>query len=306
MSRERPKNPTAVARFTQARLSPNTRRAYNTDLHDFFHHGGKIPATPKQIVLYLAESAGWYTVGTLKRRLMAIRHAHVERGFQTPTSDPSIQAILRGIKRQYGTAQRQVKPLLRCHLRKIVKTMGQTPLALRDKALLLLGFFGAFRRSELVGLNVDDLEWVEEGCLVHLRHSKTDQEQVGRIIAIPRLRGSPCPVRALEKWLAVADIDHGPVFRRLTRSGTASKHRLDAAYVSLLLKCHLKRIGIDATDYSAHSLRAGLVTEAAKAGVPSWKIRQQTGHKTEAMVSRYIRDVDLWAGNAAAAAGRRN
>lgn len=155
-------------------------------------------------------------------------------------------------------------------------------------------------------MNLNDIEWVEEGCLVHLRRSKTDQERVGRIVAIPKLRGSLCPVKALENWPTAASITHGPIFRRLSRTGAATKHRLDAGYVSILLKAHLDRTGIDSAEYSAHSLRAGLVTAAATAGVPSWKIRQQTGHKTDVIVARYIRDADMWTGNAASVAGNAN
>jgi integrase len=291
-----------IARFTDANLAANTRRAYAADMRDFRHYGGKVPASPRMVMRYLAEAADWCSISTLKRRLMAIRHAHVERGLASPTDDPEVKAILRGIKRQFGVAQRQAAPLLRLHLREIVRKMTGTPIDLRDKALLLLGFSGAFRRSELVGLNVEDLERVPQGILVHLRRSKTDQESSGRIVAIPKVRGSLCAVTAVERWMKAADIHDGPLFRRLTRTGRASRHRLNAGYVSLLLKSRLHAIGIDSTKYSAHSLRAGLVTEAAKAGVPAWKIRQQTGHKTDQMVARYVRDADLWGGNAAAAA----
>jgi len=303
MPKKKAANSNAVTRFTDANLSENTRRAYAADMKDFRHYGGKVPASADMIVRYLAESADWCSISTLKRRLMAIRHAHIEEGYLPPTDHPKIKAILRGIKRQKGIAQRQAAPLMRRDLQKIVRHMAATPIDLRDKALLLLGFAGAFRRSELVGLNIEDLERVDEGYLVHIRRSKTDQEGRGRIVAIPKLRGRLCAVAAVERWIDTAEISHGAVFLRLTRSGKVSRHRLDAGYVSLLLKHRLRAIGIEATHYSAHSLRAGLVTEAAKAGVPAWKIRQQTGHKTDQMVARYVRDADLWNGNAAAVAG---
>jgi integrase len=306
MATIRARNDRAIAEFTRANLTESTRRAYSSDLTHFKTNGGKVPATVTMVSRYLAQCAGEYAVSTLKRRLMAIRQAHVARSLPSPTDDPSIKALLRGIQRKNLCAQRQARPILQCDLRKICRRFTKSPLDLRDKALLLLGFAGAFRRSELVAVNVGDLERTDEGFLIQLRRSKTDQEGWGRTIAIPKVRGSLCAVAALERWLKEAEIDESsaPIFQRLSRAGKPNGCRLHAAYVSLVLKSRLAATGVNATDYSAHSLRAGLVTEASKAGVPPWKIQQQTGHKTEAMVSRYIRDADLFRGNAAAAACR--
>jgi integrase len=306
MATIRARNDRAVAEFTRANLTESTRRAYAADLRHFKHCGGKIPADVTMVSRYLAQCAADYAVSSIKRRLMAIRHAHVERSLPSPTDDPNIKALLRGIQRQRGSAQRQARPILQCDLRKICRRFTRSPLDLRDKALLLLGFAGAFRRSELVALNIADLERTDEGFLIQLRHSKTDQEGWGRTIAIPKVRGSLCAVTALERWLQTAEIDDcsAPIFQRLLRSGKPNGCRLNAAYVSLVLKSRLSGAGLNAADFSSHSLRAGLVTEASKAGVPPWKIQQQTGHKTEAMLSRYIRDADLFTGNAAAAACR--
>ncbi len=172
---------------------------------------------------------------------------------------------------------------------------------LRDKALLLLGFAGAFRRSELVGLTVGDIELVKQGLVVQLRFSKTDQEGRGRKVAIPFGRGIVCPVLALQHWLEVSGITEGAIFRGVNRHGVISDTPLTAQVVALVVKERAFAAGLDPNRYSGHSLRAGLVTSAAKLGVSSWKIRQQTGHKSDAMLARYIRDANIFIDNAAGA-----
>jgi integrase len=290
-----------AADFEHGNLSANTRRAYAADIKHFRKHGGKIPTNADAIIAYLADQSGWLSVATLNRRLMAIRQAHTAMNLPSPLDDPRINSVLRGIKREYGTAQHQAKPVLRRHLRKMLKPMGKSPLDLRDKALLLLGFAGGFRRSELMALNIDDIERVKEGFYIRLRGSKTDQEKKGRTVAIPQLTSSLCAVAAVERWLRYSHIDDGPIFQSVSRSGKPTGIRLADGYVSVILKQRLTAAGIDASDYSAHSLRAGLVTEATKAGISTAKIMAQTGHKSFAMLSRYIRDADLFAGNAARA-----
>ncbi|QSI78780.1 site-specific integrase [Niveibacterium microcysteis] len=268
-------------------------------MRHFVAFGGTVPASGSVVANYIAEFAGWHTIATIQRRLNAIRHAHAELGLPSPTDSAEVRAALRGAKRRFGSAQRQAEPVTRTLLSRIIKTMARTPLDYRDRALLLLGFAGAFRRSELEALCVADLKRTPEGILIRLKRSKTDQEQIGRSIPVPATGGSLCPVRALESWLKLAKIDAGPVFRRLARSGRVREQRLSAAYISEIVKQRVSSVGEDPDKYSAHSLRAGLVTEAARAGVPSWKIRQITGHRSDAMLSRYIRDAELWQNNAA-------
>ena len=288
-----------AAFFASANLTENTRRAYASDLKQFRAYGGKIPCNAKALADYIAHCAEWFSVATIERRLMAIRHAHAERGLATPTVAPEVKAVMRGIRRERGVAQRQAKPVTRQLLKSMVRAMGHSLIDQRDRALLLLGFAGGFRRSELVALDVEDLERTEQGFVVRIRRSKTDQEQRGRLVAIPPTGGTLCPVAAIERWLSRGKISAGPVFRRFDRGGDLTRHRLEAGYVSHVLKGRLASIGVDPKPYSAHSLRAGLVTEAARAGVPSWKIRQQTGHRTEAVLARYVRDAELWTNNAA-------
>ena len=171
----------------------------------------------------------------------------------------------------------------------------------RDKALLLLGFAGAFRRGELVALTVADIEQAKQGLIVYLRFSKTDQEGQGRKIAIPFARGAVCPVMALSQWLEVSSIKEGPIFRPVNRHGTIASVALSAQAVAHVVKERAKAVGLDPSQYAGHSLRAGLVTSAAQLGVSSWKIRQQTGHKSDAMLARYIRDANIFVDNAAGA-----
>lgn len=167
--------------------------------------------------------------------------------------------------------------------------------------MLLIGFAGGFRRSELVGLDVEDVEPVKQGIIITIRRSKTDQLGIGRKIGIPYGRGRHCPVVSLENWRERAGIDEGPIFRPVTRHGRVRPIRLSGEAVSLVIKECLGAAGINPAQFSGHSLRAGFVTSAAQAGVSSWKIREQTGHKSEAMLARYIRNGEMFLDNAAGA-----
>jgi len=169
----------------------------------------------------------------------------------------------------------------------------------RDRALLLIGFAGGLRRSELVGLNLADLEFVREGLIITLRRSKTDQEGRGRRIGIPHARGRWCPVREMQAWIEVAEIEEGPLFRSLRKGGAISTDRLSGEAVSALIKRHVRVIGLEPAKFSGHSLRAGFVTSAARAGIATHLIRAQTGHASDATMSRYIREGSLFRGNAA-------
>jgi len=169
----------------------------------------------------------------------------------------------------------------------------------RDRALLLVGFAAALRRAEIVALDRSDFEFVNEGLKIHLRRSKTDQEGVGRTVAVPHGRTEACPVRAVRHWLELAGIDGGAVFRRVTKAGVVCEARLTAQSVNLIVKGYVKGIGLRPDKYSGHSLRAGLVTSAAQAGVAAHRIMAQTGHQSAEMLGRYIRDANLFVNNAA-------
>ena len=165
--------------------------------------------------------------------------------------------------------------------------------------MLLIGFAGGLRRSELVGLNLTDLEFVREGLIITLRRSKTDQEGRGRRIGIPHARGRWCPVSEVQVWIEAAKIEEGSLFRSLRKGGTISDDRLSGEAVSVLIKRHVMLIGLDPAKFSGHSLRAGFVTSAARAGIATHLIRAQTGHASDATMSRYIREASLFRRNAA-------
>ena len=286
-----------VREYLAATQAKNTQLAYQFDIAHFLKSGGKIPATPRCVAAYLAVHANTLSLATLNRRVVAINHAHKDRGLKSPTRSALVVDTLRGIRRINGSKQRQVMPLLKSDLMKITKRLSGL-IGIRDKALLLIGFAGAFRRSELVALKVEDVRFVSEGVLIHVRRSKTDQNGVGRKVAIPYIKGRHCPARALKTWLEKSNIKTGALFRRMNRFDQVTDHGLCAASVALIVKQRVRDAGLNPEQYSGHSLRAGLVTSAAQAGVSSWKIRQQTAHKSDVMLQRYIRDSQLFQNNA--------
>lgn len=285
--------------FISNSLSSATKRAYASDLAHFHRWGGAIPASPSMIASYIAACAAAEKPATLARRIASLSKAHEALGCANPTKAEIVRGTLRGIGRTLDTAQKQAKPLLREDLFQILEQMDDSPKAQRDKALLLVGFAGAFRQSELVSLDVADINYVRQGIVLTLRKSKTDQTGAGRKIGIPFGRTRWCPVKHLAGWLDHAEIEKGPIFRVINRHGHIADERLSGEAVSNIVKQGAEAAGFDSEGYSGHSLRAGLATSAALAGASTWKIRAQTGHASDAMLSRYIRDADMFTGNAA-------
>ena len=283
-----------VHRYLQAALSENTRRAYHNDLQQFIRWGGSIPSSPKRIAQYLAEHAEQLSFATLSRRVVAIGKAHEQRNIPSPTQSVVVKATLHGIRRLNGSLQRRVAPTLLSDIQMMVKGLRGMK-GIRDKALLLVGFAGAFRRSELISIKVEDVSFVEQGMIVHLKRGKTDQAGKGRDIAIPYMRGRCCPVKALSEWLGTSGITSGAVFRRVGRYGNLLGQGLSPQSVALLVKQRVEAIGRNAQLYSGHSLRAGWVTSAARLGASTWNICQHTGHQSETVMHGYIRGGDLFA-----------
>lgn len=279
--------------FIRASLSNATRKAYKADIDHFRAWGGSIPAAPLTVARYLADHAEKLTIATLRRRLATIAKAHAGNGYPNPVDSEPVKMTLRGIRRTHGKPQVQARPLECAHLLRIVGKPRKCA-EIRDQALLLIGFSGAFRRSELVALDVSDLEFVAEGLLITLRRSKIDQEGTGRQVPIPLARGNICPVHALRQWLEVAAIKEGPVFRGVTRAGKVLEERLSAQSVSLILKKRMAKLGLSTERVSGHSLRSGFVTAAARVGASIAKISVQTGHRSPAMVMRYIREAEFF------------
>jgi len=237
-------------------------------------------------------------VGSVQRRLNAIAEAHKAVGVDSPTSSGIVHNVMKGIRRTLGTATVQKSPAVTADILVMVNATDPGLIGMRDRALLLLGFAGAFRRSEVVGLDVADLDFNRDGLTVNLRRSKTDQDGQGRKIGIP-YGSNPvtCPVRVVQAWLDQAGVTEGPVFRSVNRHGKLQPFRLGAGNVATIVKKLAQRVGLDPAKYAGHSLRAGHATSAAASGASERSIMNQTGHRSVQMVRRYIREGSLFREN---------
>jgi len=285
-----------VAGYSAAAQSEATTRSYDADIRHFKLHGGTIPSTPTMVAEYLACMAGTLAVATLQHRLIAIHREHTDRGLPSPVMDNLVKRTMQGIRRTFGTKQRRVTALVKDDVIEMMVHADQLmPMrAARDKALILIGFAGAFRRSELVGLQYEDMTQYDSGVELLLHRSKTDQEGAGRIVFIPYARGSRCPVKVLKNWLALAAIDSGPLFRPINRHDqVVGSKALTPQSVALIVKAAVRMMAGDdaAQKVAGHSLRAGYCTEAATVGLQPYQIREQTGHRSDVTLARYIRPV---------------
>ena len=288
-------NGNTLQEYMNASKASATKHAYASDFRHFLAHGGTVPCTPKRLAKYLAESANdGLAVATLERRITAIHKAHVDQKQASPARSELVKQVMQGIRRTLGTKQRQVKPLTRDELLAALETIERVHMpvrAARDTALLLIGFASAMRRSELVGMCVEHLTFSPAGLEIELPVSKTDQEQHGRTVFIPQAKGSHCPVLALMRWLKTAGIRTGHIFRSVNRYDGVAKQGLTPQSVALIVKAAMAQTGVDAQNMSGHSLRAGYCTSAAEQGQPSWQIREQTGHRSDLTLAKYIRRV---------------
>ena len=290
----------------------NTIRAYESDWAHFEtwcakHDRTSLPARVETVGLYLGAIVDVYSLATLERRLATISSMHKEHGHESPASvsNGPLRKIWRGIVREKTRQQQKAEPLMVEDLRLIIRNLPRdddgtfTIQSLRDRAILLIGWAGALRRSEIVGLTVDDLEFIPgEGVNLFIVQSKSDQEGEGLLKGIPYgEHPDTCPVTALRTWLQAADIDTGPVFRRFYRGGSIGKTALTAQYVSLLLKKHADRVGIDTDRLSAHSLRSGFITQAIRAGKPERRVKEHSGHKSWETFNGYVKKASTFQGN---------
>jgi site-specific recombinase XerD len=305
-----PPTPLEQAReFARRSKAESTLRGYRSDWRDFCgwcetHSVSALPASPETVAAYIAESTARLKVGSIQRRLNAIAAAHKAMGLESPTASAVVIATLQGIRRTLGTAPAQKAPALTDDIRAMVAATDAGLIGLRDRALILLGFAGAFRRSELVALDVTDVAFSRDGLTVLLLRSKTDQEGAGRKVGVPYgANPETCPVRVLQAWLETAGLADGPVFRSLNRHGRLCVGRLAPADVARVVKKLAERAGLDAARYAGHSLRAGHATAAAISGASERSIMNQTGHRSVQMVRRYIRDGSLFRDNSAGKLG---
>jgi integrase len=289
--------------------SANTHAAYASDWKLFSawcatQQRRPLPATPETILCYVVSLAQTLSMATIDRRLRGIAFHHRQARAANPTDDPEVVVTLRGLRRTKGVAPQPKTPLSVEQLRRIVAALPHDLRGAQSRAVLLLGFAGAFRRSELVALQLDDLAWVSQGLIVTIQRSKTDQEGEGFTKGIPYgSHPETCPVVAIGHWLKLSGLARGPVFRALTSQGRIQYRPMPAYTVARILQRGAEAIGLDPREYGGHSLRAGLVTAAAKAGVSERVLMAQTGHRDVRTLRRYIRDASLFAENAAAHVG---
>ena len=286
----------------------NTLRAYKSDFKDFGafcnSHGLKsLPTEPKIVALYLTHLSKTSKISTLRRRLVSISMVHKIKGHYLDTKHPVIIENLLGIKRVKGSIQRGKKPLSINTLKAIINVINEQKIEeiikLRDISIVLVGFSGGFRRSEIISIDYEDLEFVSEGLKITVKKSKTDQFGEGMIKALPYFENENyCPVNKLKKWLLITNIKSGPIFRRFSKGPKLSKSRLTDQTVVLLIKKYLKLADIENTNYSGHSLRSGFATVTAESGADERSIMAMTGHKTTQMVRRYIQEANLFKNNA--------
>ena len=288
-----------AAGYARAEKSPATVKAYWKDFEIFGRWCQKrrlaiLPAAPEAVAAYLAfEARRGAKPSTIGRRCAAIRYVHASGGHPVPTTDERVKAVMRGIRRSHGVAPRRVSPATADCVIAMAPRPDGTLVTLRDRALLLLGFAGAFRRSELVALDVANVEEVPEGLRVTIRRGKTDQEAHGAVIAI--VRGEiACPVAALRAWLNAAQIADGPIFRPIRRGGHVQPARLTDRTVANIVKQHAERAGLDPALFSGHSLRAGFLTSAARRGASVFKMMASSRHRSVETLSGYVRDQELF------------
>ncbi len=305
---------THVSRYAGNAKAENTKKPYRVDWDDFvlwcgIHGRQPILATPETLVEYLESLAdAGAKVATIKRRLSSISVAHQVRGYEhhNPARSAPVITSMQGIRRTLGTAQTQKAPLVTAELTRLIDACEQqSPLmAARNRALLLIGCSGGFRRSELVALDVADIGETREGLELILRRSKTDQEGASVVVAVPYgLHPHTCPVRALRAWLTLSGITEGPVWREIDRHGNLGAGRLHADSVARIIKRACTLAGLDPARYSGHSLRSGMATAAAAGGAPERAIMRQGRWASRAMVDRYVRHGTIWQECAAAYMG---
>jgi site-specific recombinase XerD len=276
--------------------SNNTLRAYQSDFRDFSLFCSKngfqaMPTTPNIIALYITHLSSYSKYSTLKRRIASISILHKTKGYYIDTKHPIIIENLMGIKRINGSYQKGKKPLLINDLKILIEVIDKSKekdlKKIRDKALILVGFSGGFRRSELVNLELEDIEFVSEGVKLFIKRSKNDQSGEGMIKAIPYFENKNfCPVKALKNWIDVIELKKGKIFNISDKN------------VSLIIKKYANYAGLDSRKYAGHSLRSGFATSAAESGADERNIMAMTGHKSTEMVRRYIKEANLFKNNA--------
>lgn len=283
--------------YARAQHATATRHAYMADWARFeawckLRGIPSLPASPEAVATFLGALAGsGIKPSTMANRLAAIRYGHVIAGHESPTSSELVRATMKGIRRTVGAAPNRKAAATAERVLAMLPHIPDSLIGTRDRALLLVGFAGAFRRSELVALSAADLEEAAEGLRIHVRRSKTDQEGVGAVV--PIIKGKvACPVAALNAWLAAAGIADGPVFRPINRWGTVLPKALTGHAVAHMVKRYAALAGFNPADFSGHSLRAGFATSAVTAGARLFRVMDITRHKSTDTLRGYVRQAE--------------
>jgi integrase len=295
----------SAVRFADAAKAAHTRRAYAADWADFARWAaargaGPLPCPPGLLCGYLAALAeAGRRASTITRRAAAIAHHHRAAGFDPPTASPAVREVLRGIRHTLGTAPQSKTPATAGLVLRILAVCPETLIGTRDKALIAFGFAGAFRRCELLALEVADLTMVSDGLRVVIRRSKTDPDAQGQEVAIPR--GTHLhPVETLQTWLTAAAISDGPVFRPVSKGGTVGPFPLSDDGFIRALKRRAAAAGLDPAAFAGHSLRSGFLTSAAETGADVLKMAEVSRHRSMDTLRRYVRRGNLFKGHAGA------
>ncbi|WP_445361898.1 tyrosine-type recombinase/integrase [Microbulbifer sp. EKSA005] len=293
-----------IQKYLRAATSDSTRKAYRSAIRQFEKWGGRLPTDSHSLVSYLLSRAEQLNPRTLDLHLTAISQWHLYQGIPNPVTEPLVQKTMHGIRRTHGKPKQKAKALSLEHIATLTRQLRSQPDSkkkARDLALVLVGFFGAFRRSELVAIQVEDLIWEEEGLIIRLPKSKTDQSGQGMMRALPYGTPGICPARALKSWLDVSGTRAGPVFRSVNRWDTVQNRQLNPTAINDLLKNLGEVCGFDfVAELSSHSFRRGLSTSAAREKVGFELIKKQGGWKSDATVWEYIEEGQQFTDNASA------
>lgn len=302
--------------YTAKSKSSSSLRAYRfawTKFNDWCEQNGYNPFKPPGnsheflVGMFIAAMAKGRQLkpASLTSYLAGIRHSYAEKGIEVDTRHNEISKAMAGIRREMGTKQKQKLPLTTENIKLLVDSIGKMiwPIEVRDRAMILLGFAGAFRRSEIVGIDIEHLAFDTNGVSVFLPQSKTDQEMRGRVVDIPfAYKEQYCPVRSLQAWIRCAKIESGPVFLQIHKGGGIKRKRLGDRSVALMLKKRCRPFGFS-DDIAGHSLRAGHVTSSIKNGTPETWIMRQTGHTSINTLRKYERLNREFTANSAAKIG---
>lgn len=288
--------PAAVIAALNAAHSPNTVRAYKADLNNFSKWGGSLPSTPEEIASYMVDMVvdKGYRTSSITRALYALSHWHRAQHLYNPTADELVKQVRRGLRKTHGQPPQQSEALELPQLREVISAIGTATLIdLRDRALLTIGFFGAFRRSELVTLTLEQIKQVPEGIEISLSRSKANK--FGELEIKPLVFANDsgiCPITNLSNWVNAAGISEGPIFRRVSAHRNIGPDAISPQTLYNVIKIRVAAAGLPPENVSPHSLRAGFITTAYKAGKDRYRIKQVSGHKSDAVLDSYIRDAD--------------